>query len=497
MKVVINDQGNTVNVSVPVGTNVQGALKQAKLTLSELDRTDPPTFTILAAPQEIDIIRVKEEFEVEEKTLPFDHQTVRNETLPIGQIYLIQPGVNGKQHVTYRKLSENGKVVSRTIFKTETLIPPKAEITMIGVEAPFKPFTIPGRLAYITAGSAWMMETSTGNRTPIVTTGDMDGRVFTLSPDRSWLLFTRTIVDEASSEINALWAADLSVNPPAIFDLGIHNVIHFADWIPNEAQSIMVSTVEPRSAPPGWQANNDLRKLVIGSDGIILSNEEIIAPNTGGIYGWWGTSFTWSPDGTLLAYARPDSVGVIDFTNASFTPWINILPYQTRADWAWVPGLAWSADSQRLFIVTHDAGSSDSSSETSPNFTLTSLDRPTGQQNSLVQQSGMFANPRFSPVGSSQPRLAFLEAISPDQSSTSRYRLMVTDADGANWVNLFPPEGSMGIEPQSVVWSPPAGDSQPQYIAFIYQGNIWLINPDTKETSQITGDGLVSRISWQ
>ncbi len=496
--VEIKDQANTLKLDIPSGTSVQSAIKQAGLTLSELDRTQPPTFTLITAPEEITIFRVAEEYEVEEIVIPFDHQTVRNETLPEGQSLLIQPGENGLQQITYRRLLENGVEVAKTVFKVELHTAPTDEIIMIGVQAPFSPLPIPGRLVYLNGGNAWTIENNTGNRRAVVTTGDLDGRVFRLSPDRSWLLFTRAILDESSSDINALWAASLDGEAPALFDLNIHNVIHFADWVPYAVQTILVSTVEPREAAPGWQANNDLRQLVIGSDGVVLSDETIIEPNTGGIYGWWGTTFAWSPDATQLAYARPDSVGLVNFAEGTFFPLIEILPYQTRSDWAWVPGISWSADSQQLYAITHEPVSGLSNSETSPLFNLISINLPTGQQIPLAQQVGMFGHPSFSPAsGESPSRLAYLEAIFPEQSGSSRYRLLKMDQDGSNRLKLFPPEGSSGLDPQTVIWSPSRQENQPRYIAFTYQGNIWLIDSETAKTRQVTGDGLVSRLDWK
>ena len=497
VSVEITDQTNQLKLDVPPGTSVQSAIKLAGLTLSALDRTEPPTFTLITVPEEITIFRVTEEYEVEEKVVPFEHQTVRNETLPEGQSLLIQPGENGLQQITHRRLLENGIEVSKTVFKVEMHTAPTDEIIMIGVQAPFSPLPIPGRLVYLSGGNAWMIETNTGNRRAVVTSGDLDGRVFRFSPDRSWLLFTRAIRDPSSSDINSLWAVNLGGETPALFDLNIHNVIHFADWVPHAVQTVLVSTVEPRTAAPGWQANNDLRQLVIGSDGVILSDETIIGANTGGIYGWWGTTFVWSPDGTQLAYARPDSIGLVNFGEGVLYPLIEILPYQTRADWAWVPGIAWSADSQQLYAVTHETVSGITNPETSPLFNLTTINLPTGLQIPLIQQVGMFAHPSFSPASDGSPsRLAYLEAIFPEQSGSSRYRLITMDQDGSNRTKLFPPEGSSGLDPQTVVWSPFRQENQPRYIAFTYQGNIWLIDSETAKTRQITGDGLVSRMDW-
>lgn len=497
VSVTIQDSQQSIQVKVQAGSNVQAALDAAKITLKELDRVDPPTYTLIDEPLVIHVIRVTEEFEVEEKVIPFDHLTVRNESLPAGEQRLAQPGVNGVQQLTYRRILENGVETSRSLFNTTTTIEPQAEIIMIGVQAPFRPLPIPGTLVYLSGGNAWMMQDDTGNRIPLITTADLDGRIFSLSGDGSRLLFSRK-AEQGSDALNSLWVVNLTGNQPEPAALDIENVIHFAGWSPGSSSTIYYSTVEPRGAAPGWQANNDLRMAEIGADGLILNSQVIIGANSGGIYGWWGTSFSWSPDGSWLAYARPDSIGLVDFDKGSYYPLMDILPFQTGSDWAWVPSISWSADSQLLYVVTHDTASGMSNTEISPIFNLSSVTITTGQEIPLVQKVGMFAHPEFSPAYREEPlRLAYLEAAFPEQSDTSRYRLLTIDQDGSNRELIFPPEGSVGLEPQSVVWAPSRQEGQPRYIAFIYQGNIWLIDPQTALAQQVTGDGLVSRIDWQ
>ena len=84
----------------------------------------------------------------------------------------------------------------------------------------------------------------------------------------------------------------------------------------------------------------------------------MIESNTGGLYPWWGTTFTWSPDGTKLAYARPDQVGVVQLTfsntlTATVTPLVDFVPLQTYSEWVWVPGLSWSPDSRFIAATVH------------------------------------------------------------------------------------------------------------------------------------------------
>jgi hypothetical protein len=61
-------------------------------------------------------------------------------------------------------------------------------------------------------------------------------------------------------------------------------------------------------------------------------------------------------------------------------------------------------------------------------------------------------------------------------------------------ISLFPPQGAAGLQPQQVAWAPSA--KQGPMIAFVYQGNLWVVNILSGEAQQITGDSLVSRVSW-
>lgn len=472
-------------------------LETAGIALGPLDRTEPPTFTIITTSLSIQITRVTEEYDVEESVIPFQRQTVRNESLPEGETLLIQPGENGLQQITYRQLMENGVQTSRTVFKTTTITEARPEIVMVGIQAPFKPIEIAGRLTYLTGGNAWMMETRTSVRKPILTTGDLDGRVFYLSPDASWLLFTRKIQEDMTN-INSLWAINLNADGAKPLDLQINNVAHFASWDPAGGLAIYYSTVEPRETPPGWQANNDLRWMSFSSSGGVEKTDTILETNSGGIYGWWGTQFIWSPDGVKLAYSRPDSIGIVDFEAGETRSLINLVPFQTGSDWSWVPGVAWSSDSRLLYTVTHASLSGSTNNESNPLFNLSAFMLDNGPLIDLVPQVGMFANPVVSPSSAGQTSsVALLQAIFPEQSQSSRYRLALIDQDGSNLRIIYPPDGSAGLEPQQVVWAPSQNNTPAGWIAFIDLGNIWLIDPITKQTQQITGDGLVSRLDWK
>jgi hypothetical protein len=294
-------------------------------------------------------------------------------------------------------------------------------------------------------------------------------------------------------------------NPQAAaINLKTSNIIHFADWDPTTGPNLRVlySTVEPRGAAPGWQANNDLYRMMVGTNGNLGVREKIIEANSGGVYGWWGTDYKWSPTGSFLAYSRPDGVGIVSFKNKSLLPLLAITPLQTRSDWALTPGLAWGADGRTLYVVTHAPPPGLVNPEESPNFNLGAISLDTDANVRITSQSGMFAYPAASGLRQVGPErsylVAYLQALIPNQSETSGYSLVLMDRDGSNRRTVFPESGSPGLAPQSPVWAPKAlFENEGDFLAIIYRGNLWLIDAATGASYQLTADGLIQKIIWE
>ena len=498
--ITIDVDGKQNQRQVPAGTTVQMAVEKAGITFNPLDRLEPAGFTVLEPNGKIRIVRVREVFENQEVSIPFERQKVKNESLPETALGMrIQEGDNGVEQVTYRQVFENDQEISRSVFKSVILKKPIPEIEMIGVQKPFSAIPIPGRLVYMAAGNAWVMEKDTGNRRPLVTSADLDGHVFSLSPLGDWLLFTRQSTKPASEEINTLWMINLDDSTAKAISLRVSNIVNFAGWIPGKGLTVAYSTAEPRADSPGWQANNDLILTTYSTTGIILETQKIIEPNSGGVSGWWGTTYAISPDGAKLAYARPTEVGLVDLDKKTLVPLVKLTLYQTHANWAWVSNLAWAPNHRVLYLTTHAPKPGLSDQEISPLFDLTAVVLDSGATITLSPQSGMFSYPVASPsLADKSFHLAFLQSIFPDQSDTSRYRLVVMDRDGSNRQVVFPQEGLLGMDPQQVVWSRLPFPQSTNWIAAVYKGNLYLINPDStsQQPQQITGDGLTKKIDW-
>jgi len=496
--------GKTQTVKIAPQSNVQNILKQYGIDLGSLDKVDPQLFTEVTEGMSIRVTRGRELFETQNSIIPFERQTVRNESLPLGETRLLQPGINGTQEIIYRYYYENDLLINTSISRSNVIQQAIPEIVMIGVQTPFVPLPIPGKLVYISGGNAWLMQGSTSKRSPLITTGDLDGRILKLSNDGVWLLYTRKSAKSPDLEINTLWALNIDNPKAAPIDLKTSNIVHFADWDPTTINTlrILYSTVEPRSAAPGWQANNDLYRMVVGTNGNLGERERIIEANTGGVYGWWGTDFAWSPTGNFLSYSRPDGIGIVSFKNKNLQPLISIVPFQTHSDWAFIPGLTWGADGRTIFVVTHAPPLGMINPEESPNFDLNAISLDSDANVHIVQQSGMFSYPSTSAprqIGSERSYfVAYLQSLAPDQSDISGYKLVIMDRDGSNRRSVFPDAGSPGMVPQTPVWAPsPLSYEEGDFLAVIYQGNMWLIDAATNKGHQVTGDGLTQKIVWK
>ncbi|MBT3321843.1 MAG: DUF348 domain-containing protein [Anaerolineae bacterium] len=501
IQVSVNTYEKNTQVQLPAGSTVEDALAKADISFEESDEIVPPLYTLLVDGDEVQFIEIREKFELEEKNIPYETQVVRNESLPEGETRLIQLGQNGLEEITYRSIYEDGIEISDKLVKRIILRESVPQITMVGAQAIFAPIPIPGIIAYLSGGNAWIMDDSTANRRALVTTGDLDGRIFALSPNAGWLLFTRKSEKDLAQEINTLWAVSTQGEPKEPLNLHISNVVHFAGWRPNHGARVYFSTVEPRTASPGWQANNDLFRVSFSASFSPVI-QEVIEANSGGVYGWWGMDFKWSPDGKMLAYARPDGIGIVNLTEEKFEPLLDITALSTHSDWAWIPGLTWGADNKTLFTVTHAPSQNLVGVDESPYFDLSALSVSDPSAIQLAPQTGMFAYPSSSPLRPSGRervyQIAYLQAIFPSQSESSRYRVVVMDRDGSNRHEVFPPKDTRGIEPQTPIWAPdPIPGQEGDFLAVIYQDNLWLIDSASGQSHQITGDGLISRIDWK
>lgn len=488
----IRADGGTKSVFVSSGSTVGEALQEADISLGALDRVDPPEYVLLSRPTTVQVTRVAERFEIEESVLPYPKQIVRSPALAPGETRLVQAGVNGREETTYRIVSEDSQEVSRTPVKSAIVQPATPEILMEGSEASLATVPVPGTLAYLDGGNAWILRGDSSNRVALTVSGGLDGRVFSLSPSGDWLLYTT----RNPGAINRLMMVRTDGSGAPI-DLDVENVVQFAAFSPVDPMTIAYSTANPSPAAPGWKANNDLRLLRLDPAGNVRERESLVPPQVGGAYGWWGTHFAWAPDGLHLAYSRADAVGLIDANSGDLGRLVAVTPYQTLSDWVWVPPLAWTPDGSFLVSVTHGPPIGLEVPEASPVFDLVALAVKGGYSVTLQAETGMFSDPVTlggKPAGGivSRPLIAFLQAIRPLESASSSYYLEIMNRDGSNVRRLFPAQGEEGLSSQAVAGSPDA-----QEVALVYEGNLWVVGLTSGQAQPLTADQLVATADWR
>ena len=485
-------QQQILQITAASALAVRDLLEATGVTLGPLDRVEPDLYVAVAEGMAVVVTRVEEQFQVERQVLPFAHKTVRNEAVPEGERRLLQAGSNGEVEITYQLTLENGVEVARAEVRREVTAQPVDEVVLVGVQGELTAIPISGTIAYLSGGNAWFMRQSSDLRRNITGSADLDGRVFALSPDGSRLLFTRGMAGEADAPLNSLWLARTSLVGEEPQYMGVIGVV-WAEWSPDGTRAAY-STAERSGGVPGWKANNDLWIITLPEEGTGGEPRfEMVLPPTAEIpYAWWGRTFAWSPDGSYLAYAQADEVGIVGVKDKVPLPVASFTPYRTRSHWAWVPSVSWSADGYLLSFVMHEGDLEGLSPEDSPIFGLWAAGIDGKVHVRLKEEVGMWSGPRWAPAGGEAgDLLAYGQAQSPRNSQDSRYELFVADRDGSNPRRLFPPGGMMGLIAPGVAWSP-RGDA----LLLEYEGNLFCLDITTGNLDQLTADGQSTQPRW-
>ena len=482
---------------------VEEFLADAEIEIGDSDRISHPLFTQITDGMKITVRRVVENQECQQESIPFERRVVPNEGIQSGEEQLAQSGQNGTQEVCYRIIFEDGIEAERIPSGQPTILTePIDEIIYIGSSNEVEPLAIVGTLSYINNNNAWVIKGNTTNKRPLTTTSNLDSLVFDVSQDGTNLIYTTEVTDTGDF-FNELWMIQtLEASIPV--ELTPTDVL-YAEWRPSTTDTIAYSTGEARPTTPPWRALNNLWLMEIDQNsGRTLDIEEIISESSGGLYGWWGTDYKWSPQGDKMAWARADGLGIVDFQANELKTLVNYAVFNTSQFWAWVSPLSWSFDNTLITSTVHGAPLGNEPPETSPVFDL-AITNSDGNFSTIVKGSvGMWAAPKFSPEVSiansefSEGYIAYLKAREPYNSINGEYDLIVADRDGSNERVLFPVEGQSGIKTsdfglsaQDFAWSP---DSR--FIAIIYQGNLWVVDVESSVSYQVTFDGGSTNPIW-
>lgn len=473
--------GQTYHLTTHAAT-VRELLVEAGVMLEELDEVDPPLFTPLREGAAVTVVRVMEEVQALTESIPFERKFVRTDTMSAEDApQIVQSGQPGLREVTLRLVYRDGLETSRIRTGETILQEPQDEVVLIGIGANRGIVYFSGLLAYIGGGVPVLMRGNTAVPEQLAIEGQLDGRVFALSPDATHLLYTQVNTSTGGFN-NSLWR--LAVEPGAAPEpLGVQNVL-WAGWNPvvTDTWQIAYTTAVSTEQPPGWEANNDLWLLALPLvEGIVLSTSQIIDTYPA-LNGWWGGNYAWSPNGRTLAYSFANEVGLIDtrseFPNDTRLVLHRFTPFNTRADWVWVPSLTWSPDGGFLAYTEHS-----SNDEEAMQFDSQVVGIHTGVTAQFVDQAGMWGHLHWSPDNQA---IAFLRTTDPLDSLRSNYTLWLMDVDGSNGRQIYPPIGensAFSREQSFMAWGPDG-----QHIAFIFDDDLFILNLEEESVTRVTQD---------
>ena len=481
MTLVADGREQTIETA---GGTVSSLLSEAGILIGPLDRVTPPETTALSDLLTVTVVRVEQNSLVITQTLPFGRQVVRDASVPSGETRLLQTGQSGILERHYRITLEDRRESERVLVRDVVVQPPRDEVRLVGARPQLENVPITGTLAFLSNQDAWVMRESSFQRRGLTVLGDLDGRVFALSPDARYLLFTRGVTE--SDRLNSLWLVATTEAAPNPIPLNVSDLL-WAGWAP-KGRSIAWTTAEVTEQAPGWRGTNDLWIADVTARNTLVSRRKVLEAEAGGGYGWWGTRYAWSPEGDVLAFSRPDSVGIVSVPEGKTTQLLEFPAFRTFSSWSWNPALAWSPDGELLTTVVHD-GSTGDKPEESPLFHLVTVSPAGDLTATLSLEVGMWAAPTYSPDGE---RLLYGRAIIPYQSATSLYTLYRMDRDGSDQHPLFAPASGEGLEIPEWVWSPDGAT-----IAFVQSGDIFVLNTASGAAESLSDEGTVTRVQWR
>jgi hypothetical protein len=335
--------------------------------------------------------------------------------------------------------------------------------------------------------NAWVMRDFSGAKRPLTFSGDLDGRVFAVSPDGARLLFSRSATvggaAGAVGPLNSLWTVDTRIVGESAAPVGVDNVL-YADWI--TGTQIIYSSAERTVGAPGWKAHNDLWLY----DTLSHTRKALLPAMTGFAYAFWGVNWVLSPDRRRVVYAGADEIGFIDVPSGVRTVLQSFPLYQTQAGWVWTPDITWAPEGQMIAASLHAPPPGTADPEHSPVFDIWAINAGGAFAAPVAPATGMFANPAWSRQG----RIAYGQAHSPQQSADSQYDVFVMDVDGSNKTRVFPAAGDRGVTNPQIAWS-----SDGRWVAALLDGNLYQIDTTSggKVVQQLTTDGGGMLLRWR
>ena len=170
-KFTLNDGGMPGTMSLPART-VGEMLEMRGKPLGPEDVVTPAADTPLTEGMHIDVYRITEGEEVQERDIPAPVRYEDDANLDEGTEEVVDPGAPGREKVTFHVRKENGEEIARDILNIEELVAPKESVVKRGTKpaAPAASAAAPAvsngstwdALAQCEAGGNWSINTGNG-----------------------------------------------------------------------------------------------------------------------------------------------------------------------------------------------------------------------------------------------------------------------------------------------------------------------------------------------
>ena len=116
--------------------NVADVLEERGIKLKENDKVQPTLDAEVYPGDSIKVIHVNTEIFVENKTIPFETETIYDSSRMQGTQEITKPGQNGKRVVTYEVVKENDRTVSRKKIQDVVTSKPTNQVVVVGTRQP-------------------------------------------------------------------------------------------------------------------------------------------------------------------------------------------------------------------------------------------------------------------------------------------------------------------------------------------------------------------------
>jgi len=430
-------------------------LRDAEIVPGRLDRLEPQAETWLQDGMRVTLVRVHEQEVCRRHELPYEVRSVSGRPPEPATSELLQAGSPGVEEHCVLVRTEDGQ--SRDVMELGRVVIREAvdELWQDDPQQAVAPLPLAGTLAWIRDGDAWVASGDSSRLRQFTHSGDLDGRVLALSADGARLLYTRTPGDAGQTAArNQLWLAPVEDTSAAGLRLLPEEVLTAA-WLPGSAEEFGYVTVAASHTLAHMQVNPDT--------GEVLSFRELHAPAAGPRQPLAQTHFLWSPDGTRLAWAQSDAVGLLESAGGARGTLLHSRAAGVPETTCALPQLSWSPDSRFLMTVSRAEDGAQ------PAVFVTNVAEDYRVR--LFSAVSPCAVPTFAPA-LAEGGLVFLRARDPARpNSRAGHDLMHADRDGSNLRRLFPDVGRPGLQAGQIAWSPDA-----QQLALVYQGQLWLLD---------------------